>query len=283
MKYYRVTLPTPADEWATDILMQKLGDIGFNSFENDDKELHAYIPVSSYNEASIEATLSEAPFEALQKQAKLEEVEDKNWNEEWEKHYFDPVVVVEGELGIRAPFHQPIEGVKHEIVIEPKMAFGTGNHATTQAMLTLLSQIYLEGCSVIDMGCGSGILGIYAMMRGAKECVSIDIDDWCIENAEENARQNNVALKVLQGDANILQKIPRADIFLANINRNIILQDLERYVSRMHPSGIMLLSGFLDEDLPQIMDAVSAHGLTHSGHIEMPGGWVAMRVTNQMP
>lgn len=187
MRYLRVTLPTPTDEWATDILMQKLGDVGFDSFENDGTRLQAYIPLEAYNEESIKSVLSEAPFEELKKEVKKEEVEDKNWNEEWEKHYFDPVVVVDGELGIRAPFHQPIEGVKHEIVIEPKMAFGTGNHATTQAMLTLLSQIYLEGCSVIDMGCGSGILGIYAMMKGAKNCVSIDIDDWCIENAEENA------------------------------------------------------------------------------------------------
>lgn len=283
MKYLMVSLVAPAEEWMGDLLMQKLGDIGFDSFEVDGPSLRAYILKEQFDGEALVGLLNEAPFGVLEGSYTVTEAEDKNWNEEWEKHYFDPVVVVEGEVAVRAPFHQEVKGVTHEIVISPKMAFGTGNHATTQAMLTLLSQIYLEGCTVIDMGCGSGILGIYAMMRGAKSCVSIDIDDWCVENARENAQLNGVELNVLLGDAESLKGVARADIFLANINRNIILRDLDRYVSRMHPSGVMLLSGFLDEDLPIIMDAVSAHGLTHSGHIEMPGGWVAMRVTNQMP
>lgn len=283
MKYLQITLPLPQEEWIADLLRQQMADIGFDSFREEEAELLAFIPKESYDEQALLDLLSTAPFDTLALTHSTSELEDLNWNEEWEKHYFQPVIVVENELAIRASFHPAVAGVKHEIIIDPKMAFGTGNHATTQAMLTLLSQIHLEGASVIDMGCGSGILGIYAMKKGARQCTSIDIDEWSVANAKENAKNNDVTLTVLQGDATALDQVPRADIFLANINRNIILQDLDRYVNRMHPSGIMLLSGFLISDLPVIMDAVTAHGLTLSGHIEMPGDWLAVRVTNQMP
>lgn len=283
MKYFDVIFTSPAEDWLTDLLMQELADIGFESFEKKEDRLHAFLPQEHFDEDNLKALLQHEPFGNLSLNFEVAEAEDKNWNEEWEKNYFKPTIVMEGELAVRAPFHKPVEGVKHELIIDPKMAFGTGNHGTTQAMLTLMSQINMQGATVIDMGAGSGILGIYAMLKGARQCTSIDIDDWCISNAADNAELNGVKLDLIQGDAEALRKVTRADIFLANINRNIILNDLDMYVTRMHPSGIMLLSGFLIDDLPMIMDAVSKHGLTHSGHLEMPGGWVALRVTNQMP
>ncbi len=283
MKYLEIAFPLHSEGWLNDLLMQQLADIGFDSFREQEGDLLAFVPKDLFSKSKLDELLSEPPFDAIGKSYKVTEQEDKNWNEEWEKHYFEPVVVVDGELAVRASFHPKVENVAHEIIIDPKMAFGTGNHATTQAMLILLSQIYLEGATVIDMGCGSGILGIYAMKKGARKCTSIDIDEWSVVNSKENALNNGVELNVLQGDADTLRNVERSDIFLANINRNIILHDLDKYVSRMHPSGIMLLSGFLLDDLPLIMDAVTAHGLTLSGHLEMPGGWLAVRVTNQMP
>ena len=281
MKYLKISMPRPAEEWLQDILVQRLGDIGVDSFSEEDGQLLCYVPKDSYDEQALVTVLEEEEFAELDHAFTVTEEEDRNWNEEWEKHYFEPVEIIEGELAVRASFHKPVEGVRHEIIIDPKMAFGTGNHATTQAMLTLLGQINLEGATVIDMGCGSGILGIYAMMRGATKCVSIDIDEWSVANTKENAKVNGVELTVIQGDASALKKIPRSDIFLANINRNIILNDLDQYVTRMHPYGIMLLSGFLADDLPQIMDAVTKYNLSVLGHLEMPGGWVAVRVVNQ--
>lgn len=280
MKYLKITMARPAEEWLQDLLVQRLGDIGFDSFSEEGEELLCFIPQASYNASAIKELLEEEPFVALSQEYNVAEEEDKNWNEEWEKHYFAPVEVIEGELAVRASFHQPLEGVRHEIIIDPKMAFGTGNHATTQAMLILLGQINLEGASVIDMGCGSGILGIYAMKRGARKCTSIDVDPWSVANTLENAKVNEVELNVIEGDASALKKVERADIFLANINRNIILQDLESYVGRMHPFGVMLLSGFLADDLPLIMDAVTKYNLTAMGHLEMDGGWVAVRVVS---
>lgn len=281
MKYLKISMVRPSEEWLQDILVQRLGDIGFDSFSEEGSQLYCYVPKDSYDEHALISLLQEEIFAELPQSFTVTEEEDRNWNEEWEKHYFEPVEIIEGELAVRASFHKPVEGVKHEIIIDPKMAFGTGNHATTQAMLTLLSQINLDGATVIDMGCGSGILGIYAMKRGAAKCTSIDIDEWSVANTLENAQVNGVELTVVQGDASALKQIPRSDIFLANINRNIILNDLGQYVTRMHPYGIMLLSGFLVDDLPQVMDAVTKYNLTTAGHLEMPGGWLAVRVVNQ--
>lgn len=281
MKYLKVSMARPSEEWLRDILIQKLGDIGFDSFHEEGEELLCYIPKEQFDGQALAVVLEEEILTELSEDFTVTEEEDLNWNEEWEKHYFEPVEIIEGELAVRASFHKPVEGVRHEIIIDPKMAFGTGNHATTQAMLTLLSQINLTGASVIDMGCGSGILGIYAMKRGARKCVSVDIDEWSVANTQENANVNGVELTVIQGDVSALKQIPRSDIFLANINRNIILDDLEQYVNRLHPYGIMLLSGFLVDDLPLIMDAVTKYNLTAAGHIEMPGGWLAVRVVNQ--
>lgn len=278
MKYLKISLHRPSEEWLQDLLVQRLGDIGFDSFKDEETELHCYVPAESYDEEAVVALLQEELFEELPQDFIVTEEDDRNWNEEWEKHYFEPVVVIEGELAVRASFHQPVEGVKHEIIIDPKMAFGTGNHATTQAMLTQLGQSPTEGATVIDMGCGSGILGIFAMKRGASRCVSIDIDEWSVANTNENAKVNGVELTVVKGDASALEQAPPADIFLANINRNIILHDLELYASRLNPNGVMLLSGFLVDDLPMIKEATDRFNLKVTDHLEMPGGWVAVRV-----
>lgn len=280
MKYMEITLGKPYEEWRVELVVQRMGDLGFDAFDASGEQLRAYIQQERYEEEALKSLLAEAGYPP---EIEVKELEDKDWNREWELNYYKPAVIVEGELAVRASFHEPVGGVAHEIIIDPKMAFGTGNHATTQGMLTLMSQIRWDGLSVIDMGCGSGILGIYAMKKGAASCTSIDVDEWSVVNARENAAANGVELDVLQGGVEALRQVPRADIFLANINRNVILEDLPRYISRLHPSGLMFLSGFLDEDLPQIMSAVTAHGFTMAGHIEMPRGWIATRVANHMP
>lgn len=258
------------DYW--DLVVYHLGEIGFDSFEQEEDGLKAYILSDVYNEEQLKRVIEELPKEyILFFEQKV--CEDKNWNEEWEKNYFQPLQI--GNLGIRASFHAPMVGVKEELIIDPKMAFGTGNHATTASMIRLLNTLNLRGKSVIDMGCGSGILGIYAAKKGASRVYSIDFDEWSVRNTKENANLNNVELIVLHGDAAALSGLPKVDVFLANINRNVILADLGKYLCHTASHGVLLLSGFYDTDRVLIEEALHQKGWSITAVIE-ENSWLAV-------
>ncbi|MDO5036389.1 MAG: 50S ribosomal protein L11 methyltransferase [Porphyromonas sp.] len=282
MKYLVTTIAlnsTEDLELTESILSYLLMEIGYDAFEEEGSLLKAYIPKQSYSEDALNHQLKDPLIQGRIKEVQTEELPDINWNEEWEKHYYKPVVVQGGRLAVRASFHEPVKGVEDEIIIDPKMAFGTGNHATTLGMLRLLLDEELHDAQVIDMGCGSGILGILAMKLGARHCTSIDIDEWSIVNAEENARVNGVSLSVFQGDASLLSTLPKANLLLANINRNIILEDLQHYSNALTADGVMLLSGFLVQDLPSIEAELGEYGYQVSRILQPSGDWVALRAT----
>lgn len=274
------------EEWVSDLLAQSLADLGFESFEqieSDDAQLlRGYIRQDAFDRDAFEAIFSEELYSEHIESHKTEEIVTKDWNEEWEKNYYKPAIIVEGKVAVRASFHEPVEGVEHEIIIDPKMAFGTGNHGTTKGMMQLMSQLYWQNAEVIDMGCGSGILGIYGMKLGARKCYSIDFDEWSVVNAKENAQVNNVELEVIHGDASALKKVPRADILLANINRNIIIRDLQYYVERVKSGGYIMLSGFYTDDLSEIMSALAQFNLTMDGFVEN-NDWIALKAYPHLP
>jgi ribosomal protein L11 methyltransferase len=204
------------------------------------------------------------------------EVPQTNWNAEWEKN-FSPIQV-DDLVSIRAPFHEN-PNLKYDIVIEPKMSFGTGHHETTHMMVQHLLQLDLENKKVLDMGCGTGILAIFAEMKGAKPLDAIDIDNWCYENSVENVTRNNCKnISVYEGDAALLVD-KKYDVIIANINRNILLMDMKVYTNCLQEGGILLLSGFYEQDIPVIDAEVIKYGLKLEKFIQR-NNWVALKYNN---
>ena len=257
---------------ATEILIAELAEIGFDSFVETDAGLQAYIPKEEKapNLDSI-GILSNPEFDITYN---CTEVAPVNWNETWEKN-FDPILIEE-QCAIRAPFHPPFD-VTYEIVIEPKMSFGTGHHETTHMMLQHVLNAELKEKVVLDMGCGTGVLAILAAMRGAESVTAIDIDNWSYENSIENVNRNGQGdIEVLQGDAGLLEG-RNFNIILANINRNVLLQDLPAYRKALiPPAGELYLSGFYEEDLPLLTDKCRALGLQFSEKLKK-GNWVSAK------
>lgn len=255
-------------ETVYDLLCELLGEVGFDSFEQGDA-LKAYIPTSQIDHQAIADALSSFPIERISFAYTYEDVPEVNWNEEWEKHYFQPIILGDKLCAIRAPFHQAIEGVRTEVIISPKMAFGTGNHATTALVIEYLIEqgSDLNGKRVLDMGCGTGILGILALKLGAQELTAIDIDQWAYLNVLENAQLNGVAIPdALQGDASSLQGRGVYDLILANITRNILLEDLGSYASALKSGANIVLSGFYTEDIPLLQELGETLGLSYVSH-----------------
>ncbi len=259
-------------EPATEILIAELGSAGFESFVENENGVTAYIQKQDWNNAVLNNIfiLSSEEFKITYEQT---EVAQTNWNEEWEKN-FNPIEVND-LVSIRAPFHDN-PNLKYDIVIEPKMSFGTGHHETTYMMVQHLLEIDVNGKEVLDMGCGTGILGIFAEMRGAKFTDAIDIDNWCYLNSLENVERNKCEnISVYEGDASLLGK-KKYDIIIANINRNILLTDIEKYTSCLNEKGIVLLSGFYKEDIPLIKEEISKYNLSIDKIIER-NNWTALK------
>ena len=272
MNYIEYDFTVSPTEMGAEILMAELAEVGFDSFEDTPTGIKAYIPKDSWNEQILQDIylLSNPEFTISYQ---ITEIEQVNWNEEWEKN-FSPIVV-EDLCTVRANFH-PVPNTRYDIVITPKMSFGTGHHETTYMMLQQLLPLSLEGAKVLDMGCGTGILAIMAALRGAHDITAIDIDPWCVENATENVQQNNCSfITIKEGDVSLIAG-EQYNLILANINRNILLSDIPAYTQALFPEGLLLVSGFYEEDLPAIKEKCQEVGLTYLSHIER-NRWVSAK------
>ncbi|MFC4720790.1 50S ribosomal protein L11 methyltransferase [Geojedonia litorea] len=269
--YFKVSPLQPAVE----ILIAELGFAGFESFVETDEGVTAYIQKDEWHERILEdiQILDSKEFEITYT---YDEIEQTNWNEEWEKN-FSPIIV-DDQCSVRAPFHEKPD-TTYDIVIEPKMSFGTGHHETTHMMIQHILKNDMTNKSVLDMGCGTGILAILAEMKGAKPIDAIDYDNWCYINSLENVERNNCKhITVLEGDANLLVG-RQYDIIIANINRNILLNDIQTYVNCLNKNGLLLLSGFYKDDIQAIEDECNIHMLKLVETLEK-NHWVSLKFLN---
>ncbi len=273
--YIGYTFEITPREPGTEILIAELGFAGFESFVENELGVVAYIQKPEWNESILDDIyiLKNNEFTISYT---LEEIEQVNWNKEWEKN-FQPIEV-DGKCAVRAPFHQKSD-VAYDIVIEPKMSFGTGHHETTHMMIQQILKTDVTNKTVLDMGCGTGILAILAEMRGAKSLDAIDIDNWCYLNTIENVARNNCTkITAQEGDASLL-KNKKYDVIIANINRNILLADIATYAACLNANGTLLLSGFYKEDIPLISEECKKYGLKFKENLEL-NNWVAVKYVN---
>lgn len=267
---------TPCDEVVTDVLAAILCDDGFESFLPDESGVTAYIKKELFGEDAIKRAISEFPMENSITY-KYELIEGQDWNSEWEKNYFKPIVVKD-KCVIHSSFHTDIPTVEYDIVIDPKMAFGTGHHATTSLIIEQLLDMDLQGKSVVDMGTGTGILAILANMRGATPITAVEIDPVAHANAIENLNINGASkVNLILGDANSINGVKDIDVFIANINRNIITQDLELYANTLKSGSEVLFSGFYEADIPVIMQVAESLGLSYKSHT-VKDNWSCLRL-----
>ena len=270
-KYLRLQF-TGINAEQSEILIAELSDAGYEGFEEGLNELKAYIPSENWNEAEL-IEVAERVGASWSKEL----IEETNWNQVWESN-FQPVTVDEF-VSIRAHFHEPVKGVKHEIIITPKMSFGTGHHATTYMMIQLMGTIQMEEKSLLDFGTGTGVLAILASKSGASPVIAIDNDDWSIANARENILQNNCASVILKkGDTARLNLV--FDIILANINKNVILDNFASLVKQLDPAGVLVLSGLLTTDEPEIMAKAQEQGLTLNQSLAKDN-WLALKLSRK--
>ena len=270
MEYIELSCTLRNDEGLQDILIAKLGEIGFESFVEEDEVLMAYIQGENYNEQLLKEIFNEKLFHDIPYM--MTQIEERNWNAEWESNY--PSVLIDERCMVRAPFHEKNPNVEFDIVIEPKMSFGTAHHETTSQMLKLLLDEDVKGLNVLDMGCGTGVLAILAKMKGAASVTAVDNNDWAYENSIENLRRNDIHDQtIILGDASVLES-KTFDLILANINRNILLKDMHCYSDCLSERGKLFMSGFYEADLPAIKAEALRLGMKFVKHISS-NNWVA--------
>jgi ribosomal protein L11 methyltransferase len=258
-----------SEQWQKDMIVAQLSEIGFEGFEEAKKQVKAYIPEHGFNEAAAKKILL-----ALNVAFTKNTITNRNWNAEWEAD-FKPVVVGDFCV-IRAGFHAPITNAKHEIIVTPKMSFGTGHHATTFMMIQAMSTMVLANKSVFDFGTGTGVLAILATRMGAKTVAAIDNDDWSIENAAENFRDNNCNEIVLH-QAEAIEENNFYDLILANINRHVILDQLGSIRQHLNKNGVVLLSGILNTDEEKLAETASYTGLKITDKWEKDD-WICLKM-----
>lgn len=267
---------SPCSQDMTDLAAAFLADAGFESFEPYETGVKAYIRASEDGEKLAREALSDFPFET-EISITSEFIKGEDWNAEWEKNYFKPILI-DDICVVHSTFHKDIPNAQYDIVIDPKMAFGTGHHDTTSQMMRHILSLHLEGKDVIDIGTGTGILAFLAKMRGASQVTGIEIDRPAFENAVENASLNDCDVDFIHGDASALDKLEKADVVFANINRNIILEDMDRYSKALKKEGTMLLSGFYESDVPLILEEAARHNLSETGRLVSQSGWTALKL-----
>jgi ribosomal protein L11 methyltransferase len=261
-------------ELGSEILIAELGEKAFESFIETETGISAFVQKDLWSETILEDIYILTNSEFTIKYT-FEEIEQVNWNEEWEKNF--EAIDVDGMCHVRAPFHEKTNA-EYDIVIEPKMSFGTGHHETTHMMIQHILETDCTNKKTLDMGCGTAILAILAEMKGAQPIDAIDIDNWCYLNSIENAERNNCKhISVYEGDADLLFG-KRYDIIIANINRNILLNDMQTYVDCLNGNGLLFLSGFYTEDIPVISESCVSKGLTYEKQFER-NNWVALKFT----
>ena len=279
MDYVKVTFRTEdVEEWANDLLASMLGEVGFESFEETSRGIIGYCPAPAFDEAAMKQIVAELPIaDASMIAYRIETIADQNWNAVWEQNGYEPIEIT-SECIIHASNKEISQDYKYDIIINPVQSFGSGYHETTRMILTYLLEMDITDKAVLDMGCGTGVLGILACLRGAGSLVSIDIDEWSWRNAIENIEANDIeGAEVVLGDASLLTDYPTCfDIVLANINRNILLADLEAYVSTMTPDSYIIMSGFYLDDLAMIQSKAESLGLRYIDH-RTDNDWTAVR------
>jgi len=270
MEYIELSCTLRNDQGLQDILIAKLGEIGFESFVEEDEVLLAYIQGENYNEQLLKEIFNEKLFHDIPYM--MTQIEERNWNAEWESNY--PSVLIDERCMVRAPFHEKNPNVEFDIVIEPKMSFGTAHHETTSQMIKLLLDEDVKGLNVLDMGCGTGVLAILAKMKGAAAVTAVDNNDWAYENSIENLRRNDIHDQtIILGDASVLES-KTFDLILANINRNILLKDMHWCSESLSEGGKLFMSGFYEADLPAIKAEALRLGMKFVKHISC-NNWVA--------
>ena len=277
MKYFEVTFTTsPCNEIVNDVVSALAGEIGFESFVEWDHGIQAYIQQQLFDEKALEDMVENFPLSDTSITYTVKEAEDKDWNEEWEKNFFQPIVIGD-RCCIHSTFHKDTPKTEYEILINPQMAFGTGHHETTSSIICELLDADLKDKSVLDMGCGTSILAILASMRGANPITAIDIDDWCVNNSRDNIALNGINnITVELGDADLLKGRSPFDVIIANINRNILLADMDKYAACMHSGSELYMSGFYIEDIPFIREKAESLSMTFVHHREK-NNWAAVK------
>ena len=277
MKYFEVTFTTsPCNETVNDVVSALAGEIGFESFVEWENGVQAYIQQNLFDEEALKSMVAEFPLPDTKIEYTVAEAEDKDWNEEWEKNFFQPIVIGD-RCCIHSTFHKDTPQTEYEILINPQMAFGTGHHETTSSIISELLEADLQGKSVLDMGCGTSILAILASMRGANPVTAIDIDDWCVNNSRDNIALNDIDnITVELGDANLLKGREPFDVIIANINRNILLADMAQYAACMHSGSELYMSGFYVQDIPVIQEKAESLGMEFIHHREK-NNWTAVK------
>ena len=273
----------PARSWNStekEILFALMAQIGFEGFVEGEDDIQAFINEEAYVPEALNQLIDELAGLNIKVQYRFHRTEDQNWNEEWEKK-FDPVVIDERVL-IRAPFHDSSNDLECTLVIEPKMSFGTGHHHTTKLMIREMGNHLLEGKKILDMGCGTGVLGIYACKKGAARVLGVDNDQWAYENALENIKKNGVtAMEVRLGDVSVLYK-DMFNMIFANITRNTLVRDMSVYTEHLLDQGLMVISGILAEDVQFVLNEAYRCDLKHLSTGE-ESNWISLTFTNAEP
>lgn len=260
-----------------EILYAKMSQIGFEGFLEAEDDIQAYITEEDFVSEELNQLIDELADINIKLQYRFHQTENQNWNEEWEKK-FSPVIVDEHVL-IRAPFHDSLDDLEYTLIIEPKMSFGTGHHHTTKLMIREMGKHSLEGKNILDMGCGTGVLGIYACKKGAARVLGVDHDQWAYENSLENVKRNGAnAMEVRLGDVRVLTS-ERFDFILANITRNTLVKDMSAYKSCLTENGILVTSGILAEDAQYVLNEAYRCGLKHLNTGE-ESNWISLTFIN---
>lgn len=281
MRYFEITFQVaPCSQTATDVLSALCGEIGFESFVECEGGVQAYIQQPLFDESALRQTIADFPLPDVEITYTITEPEDKDWNEEWEKNFFQPIVIGD-RCVIHSTFHKDYPKAEYDIVINPQMAFGTGHHETTSSIIGELLEANLTGKTVLDMGCGTSILAILASMRGAKHVTAIDIDDWCVNNSCDNLVLNHIEnVEVKLGDASLLKDHLPFDVIIANINRNILLNDMHAYAACMRSGSELYMSGFYTDDIPAIRQEAERLGMKFE-HFREKNRWVAVKFVKE--
>ncbi len=279
MRYIELKLTIqPNEEYIVDLLASYLGEIGFESFEEEVDGMIAYVQQEEFDEDAVKHLLANFPY-TTDISYEIMNVDQINWNEEWEKHYFEPIVIGD-KCVIHSSFHTNIPTAEYDIIIDPKMSFGTGHHETTSLMIEEILSVDLKGKSVLDMGCGTAVLAILAAMRGAKPVLAIDIDPWCTENSAENIQTNGVEwIQIELGGAERLEHVT-VDVIFANINRNILLDDMKKYSASLKEGGVLYMSGFYTTDIPVLEEEMNRNGLKLASSREK-NNWAVVKTSKQ--